>query len=153
MQICSMEKREAAKTLYLEGYTQKRIAIFFRLSEKTIGNWAKEGNWKEHRVKLEIFHNNSASNLMEIFEYQVLCLKKKKDELLESGGELTPFSSGDFDGLQKLYSTIKSNQKKWSDYVSVVKEFTEYVSQYDTTLAQSIIEQGDNFLNEKRKSI
>lgn len=142
------EKREAARILYLEGYSAERIAEIMKVSRRTITTWNQEGNWKERRVRNSMIQENSVNHLMEIFEFQVRCLKRKKDEMEESG-ELTPFKPGEFDALQKLYSTIKSDHRQFADYVAVMKELLAWLKDKNLILAQELTTLADEFLHEK----
>jgi len=87
---------------------------------------------------------------MEIFEYQVMCLKKKKDEMVESE-QFEPFKPGEFDALQKLYSTVRDDHRTFADYVAVMKELLSWLQVKDLALAQSLTSLADEFLNEKHK--
>lgn len=142
------DKREAARILFLEGYTHERISEILKVSMRSIGQWSRDGNWRERRVRKDMLQENSVNHLMEIFEFQVLCLKKKKDEMEESG-ELTPFKPGEFDALQKLYSTIKSDHRQFSDYVAVMKELLAWLKDKNLALAQELTILADEFLHEK----
>lgn len=146
------EKREAARILFLEGYTLERIGEILKVSHRSVGTWAREGNWKERRVRNSMLQENSVNHLMEIFEYQVRCLKRKKDEMEESN-EMTPFKPGEFDALQKLYSTIKSDHRQFSDYVAVMKELLSWIKDKNLILAQELTTLADLFLHEKHASL
>lgn len=148
LKMALKEKREAARILFLEGYTMERVGDILKVSHRTVGTWSKDGNWKERRVRNNMLQENSVNSLMEIFEFQVRCLKKKKDEM-EEQGELTPFKPGEFDALQKLYSTIKSDHRQFSDYVAVMKELLAWLKDKNLTLAQELTTLADEFLHEK----
>jgi len=136
--------------LYMEGYSYKRIATILKIAERTVYKWVTDGNWKQQKVAQVLMKDNSVSNLMEIFEYQVQCLKKKKDEMVETQ-EYEPFKPGEFDALQKLYSTIKSDHRQFADYVAVMKELLSWLQGKNLELAQNLTELADEFLNEKHK--
>lgn len=146
------EKREAARILYLEGYTLTRINQILKISMTSLGKWQKQGQWAERRVRQNMLQENSVNDLFEIFEFQVRCLKKKKNEM-EEAQDFTPFKPGEFDALQKLYSTIKSDHRQFSDYVGVLKELLQYVKDRDLDLAQKLTSLADEFLHEKHSVI
>jgi len=143
-------KKEAAKVLFMEGYTHERIAQILQLSRKTVWDWCDKGNWKHSRMRQVFMKENSVNYLMEIFEYQVMCLKKKKDEMVESE-QFEPFKPGEFDALQKLYSTVRDDHRTFADYVAVMKELLSWLQVKDLALAQSLTSLADEFLNEKHK--
>lgn len=146
--MANNEKREAARILFLEGYTLERIGQILKVSQRSVGTWSREGNWKERRVRNNMLQENSVNHLFEIFEFQVRCLKQKKDEMEESG-EMVPFKPGEFDALQKLYSTIKSDHRQFSDYVSVMKELLAWLKDKNLAMAQELTTLADEFLHEK----
>jgi predicted transcriptional regulator len=43
------KERNLAKELYFQNKDQKEIAVFCKVSEKTVSNWVKKFNWKEQR--------------------------------------------------------------------------------------------------------
>lgn len=150
--MAMQEKRDAARILFLEGYTMERIGQILKVSHRTVGTWSRDGNWKERRVRNSMLQENSVNHLFEIFEYQVRCLKQKKDKMEETG-EIEPFKPGEFDALQKLYSTIKSDHRQFSDYVAVMKELLAWLKDKNLTLAQELTTLADEFLHEKHATL
>lgn len=43
------KERNLAKELYFQNKDQKEIALFCKVSQKTVGSWVKKFNWKEQR--------------------------------------------------------------------------------------------------------
>lgn len=145
-------KRGAAKDLYLSGYSQADVSRILRTSINTIKTWASKDDWRGARLRLDMLESNSVNSLMEIFEYQVKCLKEEKERRMESG-EMIPFTPGEFDALQKLFSTIKPDFNKFRLHVSVVKGFTEFLQSKDVELAKKVLPHADLYLNEKHKAL
>ena len=146
------EKREAARILYLEGYTLTRISQILKISMTSLGKWKEQGQWAERRVRQNMLQENTVNDLFEIFEFQVRCLKKKKQEM-EEAQDFTPFKPGEFDALQKLYSTIKSDHRQFSDYVAVMKELLSWIKDKNLILAQELTTLADEFLHEKHATL
>jgi len=144
------EKTGAAKALYMAGYNYKEVARILRLSRNTVQRWAHEENWKDKRIEFSLMEENTITNLMEIFDFQVRCLKERKDKMIAEGN-MKPFSAGDFDGLQKLFSTIKPDFQKFKVFVTVIKQFVEYTETQDLEIAKSILPIADKYLNEKHR--
>ena len=138
--------------MYMDGWAIEDIAKVLKVSTKTIGAWAKARSWKDKRTSIGLMKDNSYVNLMEIFDYQVQALKHIKDEHIEKG-EMIPFSTGDFDALQKLHTTIKRDHRKFNDYVEIMKAFIDYAKESDLELAQKMTFLADQFINEKHKQI
>jgi hypothetical protein len=144
-------KKGAAQALFMAGYQQVEIARILNLSHNTISKWSATFGWKEQRVRLSMMENNTVNDLMEIFDYQVRCLKKRKVDM-ETDGEMKPFAPGEFDALQKLYSTIKPDWQNFRIHVEVLKKFVEYVQAHNLELAKQITEVADMYILEKSRT-
>lgn len=152
-----MEKQDAARLMYLEGAKQKDIARMLRVAENTVSKWKRDGDWEGKRVHFHVLKDNSATRVMRLIDYQIRALEARTDawkEESESTGEAPRLiERGDIDALQKLYTTIKSEQRTWSNYVGVMKEFLDWLSHQDIDLAQKVTDRADIFLNDKRKML
>lgn len=148
-----MEAIEAAEVLYRCGWSQRDISAVLKRTEKTISKWQKEGNWKEKKISSDLLEKNNTERILRLIDYQLAALERKTDLWLDEDPETTKLiDRGDLDGLQKLFTTIKSDQKKWSDYVTVCKEVLEYLETKDLALAQNLTDHINFFLDEKRKT-
>lgn len=149
-----MEKKEAAELLYMEGYSQSDIAKVLKLSQNTISAYAKKGQWKRKKVAANVKSDNAVQRIIDLIDYQTQALERRKNKWLEEDPESTKLiERGDIDALQKLFTTIRKDAKKFSDYVHVMKEFLNYLQAEDLELAQSITELSTEFLNIKRKDL
>lgn len=139
----------------MEGYSQKDIARLMRLSEKTISNYARRDNWRDAKASFDLMKDNSTQRIMKLIDYQTRALEARVENWkeLDPNGEQVPplLERGDIDGLQKLWTTVKRDAKKFSDYIAVLKEYHEWLQNQDLDLAKSSIEQAERFINEKRK--
>lgn len=158
-----MEKKDAARVLFLEGITGTEIAKILGTRDATVSKWAIEGDWKSQRTKKKLNDQTREDNVLDLIDYQLFALKALKDDFQEkvdngavddNGEPILPtlIPSGAIDGLQKLFTTIKRSEMKWSDVVKVMREYTEYLNQYDADLAKLNINYIEMFLNDKRKS-
>jgi len=147
-----MQKHDAARLLFMEGFSQKEIARYMRVTENTVSKWSQSGKWKERKISLSLMQDNSVQRIMELIDYQTTALKRKKDSWIDEDPDTTRLiDRGDIDALQKLFTTIRRDSKKFTDYVSVLKEFFEYLEAVDLKLAKGLTAYGDRFLNEKQK--
>lgn len=150
-----MEKRDAARAMYMEGFKQVDIARLLRVTENTIRAWREKESWDEKRISFEALKDNSAERIMRLIDYQLRALEKRTESWAADAEELdeTPrlIERGDIDALQKLWTTIKREQKTWRDYLTTMTEFMEYLSSKDIELAKQVTGHADLFLNEKRK--
>ena len=148
-----MTKKDAAQVLYLQDYTLQEIADILGYNIMTVQKWSQKGNWKEKRVNQNMLHDNSVATIMELIDYQVQALKRKKDEWLEEDNRSTRLiERGDLDGLQKLFTTIKKDTKKFGDYVYVMKDFHQYLQVENLKLAKEFSIVADKFINLKREA-
>lgn len=152
MQFCPMNKKDAAQLLYKEGYNQADIAEMMKVSANTISKWASDGNWKEKKISEELLQDNSVQRIIKLIDYQTKALERRVDTWIKEDPDTTKLiERGDIDALQKLYSTIRNDAKKFSDYVNVVRELLIYIQSKNLDLAKKLTEPADDFINEKRK--
>jgi hypothetical protein len=149
-----LEKQKAAKILFTEGYMQNNIAKLLHVSVNTVNRWAISGKWKEQRINQSLLEDNSVQRILEMIDYQTKTIKKR----IESWQKEDPdnpklIERGDIDALQKLFTTIKRDSKKWSDYVSVIKEFFEFLQSQNLDIAKQVSDYGDKFLMLKKDSM
>ena len=154
-----MEKKDAARVLFLDGMTGVEIAKLLSVRDATISKWAVDGDWKSQRTKKTLNDQTREENVLDLIDYQLWALKELKEHFkkrVENGefDEETPplIPSGAIDGLQKLFTTVKRSELKWSDLVKIMREFTEYLAQHDADAAKQIINYVEMYLNDKRKS-
>ena len=150
-----MEKKDAARTLYLEGYNQAEIAKVLRLNKGTVSNWCRLYKWKEKKINEQLMQDNSIQRVMYLIDYQSEALvnkvKRWKEEQKKDDAEIKFIDRGEIDALTKLFAAIRKDAKKFSDYVHVMKEFITWLHSVDPEASKSLIEHSDGFINEKRK--
>jgi len=150
--ICCVkeEKKGAAKALFIAGFTQAHIAKILDLSANTVGKWSADHKWTEAKNRVNMLEENTITDLMEIFDYQVTCLKIRMEQMRQDG-EMKPFAPGEFDALQKLFSTIKPDWQRFRAHVEILKQFMEYVQSQNLELAKSLTDIADMYILEKSK--
>jgi predicted transcriptional regulator len=147
-----MEKKDAAQILYNEGYSQADIAKMLSLSENTISKYSAKYKWKEKKISEELMQDNSLQRILKLIDYQTKALERKVDKWMdEDADDIKLIERGDIDALQKLFTTIRKDDKKFSDYVHVMKEFLTWLQIDNLELAKQLTEVADEFINEKRK--
>lgn len=152
------EIREAARVLYFEGWEQNKLADFCNVAPKTIGEWAKEGKWKDRRNRYNLFREDSSEQVMNLIDFQLRVLNKiieAQNDLIETTNSVTELKAlliknGELDGLQKLFTTLKGREVEWVDTVRFMREFTDYANQQDSKLAAMLIAMGNKFIELKR---
>ena len=145
-----MEKREAARLLFMEGDSFASIGKLLNVSDTTLTKWAKDGDWKNKRTMKGLFEQTSVEALKELADYQLKALVKKKDQLLEAG-DWELIDKGHFDALSKAFSNIKGPELKWEQAVRIMRRFMEYLQENDLGMAKAIEEHTNIFINDLRK--
>jgi predicted transcriptional regulator len=145
-------KREAAKSLYMEGFTQDDIATIISVAPNTITRWKQDDNWSEQRIQRLLSDQSTADGVREIINYQIDVLRIKKDEqMLLPKGERKLILAGDIDGLTKLFSTIKKDEIKFEAYIAITRKLLIFIVNEDLHLGKQIEPLFDRFINEMRK--
>lgn len=141
------KERQVAEKLYIELFRpQNEIAEELGLTEKTVGNWAREGNWKELRNARINNSNNRAETVKKVIaglsesalELQqkikdaeevgdmplALCLKKESTAIAQQVGM-----------YQKALEKLEKNFKvSLSTYLEVMDDIFEALQTYEKEL-------------------
>jgi transposase len=147
-----MTNREAAQVLFVEGYKQTDIAKMFKVSTVTVNKWCAKDNWQQKKISVDLLQDNSVQRIMKMIDYQTRAIERKYESWLKEDEQtMQLIERGDIDALQKLFTTIRQDTKKFSDYVSVLKEFFEWLQHKDIDVAKSMTSFADEFINAKRQ--
>jgi len=146
-----MEKKDAAKVLYLEGMSAADIGRLLKVSENTLSKWVNDGEWKTKRVASQLFEATSTETVRELIGYQLEALRRKKDEWIVEG-RFNLLDRGDIDALQKLFTTIRRGEVKWDDNVRIIRRFMEHLQEQAPDQAKALVEHADIYLNDLRKT-
>lgn len=140
-------EKEVGRKLFVElNRNQKEIAADLGVTEKTVSNWVREGNWKNERTALI---NNSVNRaekfkavLEDLADEQLIISQKIKNA--ESSGDF-----GEASVLRKLASSIadqvgkyqkalerldKNNKVLLSTKLEVIEELFQAMQEYDKKL-------------------
>lgn len=147
-----MEKKEAARLLFMEGDSLASISKLLGVSDTTLTKWQKEGDWKSKRTMKGLFEQTSVEALKELADYQLQALVHLKNKLM-SNGEWELIDKGHFDALSKAFSNIKGPELKWEHAVRIMRRFMEYLQENDIALAKNIEAHTNTYLNELRKHL
>jgi hypothetical protein len=115
--------RQKAEAYFIENFetSQKEIAQLYKVTEKTIGLWAKKHDWDEKRYN---FHA-SPTKIKQLLQQELLNVT--------SGG--TPKLPAD--GISKLMSALDKCDKNSDPIVvhKILKDLDLYISQIDADFA------------------
>lgn len=142
-------EREVAKKFFIEYFkTQKEIAEDLGITEKTVGKWVAEGNWKALRDAKLNSNEQQVANLKSLIgEYtekalvileQIKVLEAKgktispveKDELVELKRESTRISQ-EVAMYNKTLTQHQSNKLPLSTYLEVMEDIFKALQGFD----------------------
>lgn len=147
-----MDKKDAAFTLFKQGFAQKNIADIIGVAEVTIRGWKKTDNW-DSKISRELeFRAKNIEDVEYLISYQLRTLKNLVIGW-EKGNTQKLIEKGEIDALSKLYATIKTKDMEWAAYIRIMQEFMEYLSSKDLPLAKQLTGVATEFLSEKQKSL
>ena len=141
------KEKEVARKLFVElNRSQKEIALDLGVTEKTIGNWVKDGNWKSERTALVNNTQNRAEKFKAVLEdladEQLMISQKIKDA--EASGDFkeaavlrrTATSIADQVGkFQKALEKLDKDSKVLlSTKLEVIDDLFQSMQEYDKVL-------------------
>ncbi len=157
--MSKLSKNEAAFILFDNGINQKEIARILQVTEKTISSWKVKYAWEEKTVTYSLQKKTAEDNALEALAHQTRVIKlisKRLSDNIDENSDLEALKGalipkGEIDAVQKLFTTIKRKELEWGDKVRILREFCGWLKNEDLTLAQSVVEHVDTYLNESRK--
>ena len=150
------DKRAAAKALYLTGnYTQERIAAMLNVNAITVSNWKTKDGWELERDELSRLTDSTETHIRALINFNLMVLKAKANKRRTSieteqidAADLELISAKETDGLAKLFAQIRKKELLFSDKVSVVTDFLEFVGVKDKALAQQLTPYSDDYIQD-----
>lgn len=168
--MAKLESKEKAFKLYMQGIDNNDIADIVEVQAKTVGNWAKEGKWKDKLTESLLRKETNEEATQKLITFQLKVLDKMREEAELALEELLSDTTidrskkikslnallierGEIDALQKLHTIIKGKDIEWTMYVKVIREFMAELREADNKLATTITDYVNEFLNNKRKEL
>jgi DNA-binding XRE family transcriptional regulator len=109
-------KKELARMYYMQGETQKAIALKIEVSEKTISNWVEKEDWSTKRAGINVTRP-------ELINKSLMALGKILDQVYASDDmELIAALP---DKLVKCAAAIEKLDKK-ANIVNAIESFTDF---------------------------
>ncbi len=153
-------ERDTAFSLFREGYSQKEIARLCGVNPATVTRWKKEDRWDQKRTESNLVITSSKEMVWDLIRYnlRVLTIQKEKQEeqfaLTKDPKDLTLINKGDVDALAKLFACIKGPEKKFSDFVEMMKDFIRFIeTQEGVEKAKELLPFSDKYLHNKRAEL
>ena len=147
-----MNKREAAKILYFQEVSQKRISEIFEVAEQTVGTWKREDDWEQKRKNKMLAQETAGEKLNRIILHNIKVMETEIENA-EKEGKIIKSDKGDVDALYKLMAAVKGHQETWTHYVRIIREFINHMEVVDINLGKDLLDHADRFLNNKRKEL
>ncbi|MDQ8012033.1 MAG: hypothetical protein REI96_06275 [Flavobacterium nitrogenifigens] len=141
------KEREVARKLFIElNRSQKDIALDLDVTEKTVGDWVKKGNWKAERTALVNNTQNRAEKFKAVLEdladEQLMISQKIKDA--EACGDfkeatvLRKTATSIADQVGKFQKALEKLDKDFkislSTRLEVIDELFQSMQDYDKSL-------------------
>ncbi len=143
-----MEARDAAKSLFLAGWEQNRIAKLLEVAPNSITAWKKAGAWEKKRTEQALAQETASERIWKLINHNLRVIEERTeqdpDKLIERG---------DIDALYKLFAAVKTKEVAWGAYITTARELMEYVQQMQLDLAKQLDPLLDEFLKQKRKDL
>lgn len=98
------QKKELARLYYMQGESQKKIALNLSVTEATVSKWAKEGNWQIRRAAINITRP-------ELVNKTLLLINSLLDKVNEAENPIEEFGAI-ADRISKLAATVERLDKK-----------------------------------------
>lgn len=104
-------EKKIAYSLYVDQcLTAKEIAAKLKLSEKTVGDWAKKGNWKEIKLSKQTTTETLLSKYSELLS-ALLDKRLKIEKKIEKDDDEKQEYNGIIDEMSKMSAMIDRLQK------------------------------------------
>ncbi len=141
--VSNKAKKSLAQQLFFNSqFTQKEIAAFVHVTEKTMSEWADKNGWHEQKAAMQVTSQRVVQGLYaELLEIdQSIKLKAEGQRYADS--KLA-------DARMKLVKTIQALQKDvmLPQYVQVMIAFTDFIKEVDLEKAKELIPLVTDFLN------
>lgn len=134
-------KKDYAKRLYVEGYTQKAIAEIVGVTEKTIGKWKEKYNWDHHKKGYLITKETQIQEWQDQIDELNTAIRCRPE------GERYA-SSKEADIIGKLSKAIQNLEKEVAieDKVNAFIDLIKFVRVKDYKKAQMIADEANKYI-------
>lgn len=148
MALKKQQQNEFAKILFVEqNLSQKEIAERVGVTEKTVGNWVKNGDWEKLKKSLLVTKKTQIARLYDQLEWLNNEIATRDREI---GNVAT---SKEADTIAKITRAINTLETETSigEIIEVATSFIDFVRSIDLDKAKEITGFFDLFINDKMK--
>lgn len=144
MGIKKEQEKEFAKLLFLQGETQKEIALRIHVSEQTVSKWSRDNNWDDLKKSLLTTRTHQITQLYNQLAWINDDISKRKIKVA---------LPKEADAISKITASIQRLEVETSiaEYVEVARKFIDFLRPTNLPLAKEVTEYFDAFINHKLK--
>jgi transposase len=145
MAVRKQVERDFAKILFVNDHvSQKEIATRLKVSEKTVGKWAKEEDWEKLKKSMLVTKDNQLNMFYDQLDFINNDIKSRDYKIA---------TTKEADVISKITSAIKKLETELSigETVEVAKQLIQFVRSQDVAFANLLTKYCDGFINEKMK--
>lgn len=153
------EKKSAYDLYVKQGKTAKYIADILNVAERTVGNWAKVGDWKQERDARNSGQDKLVGSLRRLISVQVDQLLEleemdtdqlSNDELEKHEERCRSISDKMSKNNKALETAMKADEISFTNVVKVMDKFTEHLNQSAPKLCVQIADHLEDFVKSQR---
>jgi len=147
--MAKTDKQALAQTLFLrDDLTFKAIAANLDVNEKTVGRWAKDGNWE---IVKKARTTSKADRLKELYDQMAWINQRNKAAIEDDDPKTNP----NYDDLAKVSKSIERLEKDAGvgDMIKTVIALINFVEKEDLEQAKTVSHWGYIFIQDKMKEL
>jgi len=141
--MAKKDLREVSQILYMQGFTQKEIALKLQVTEKTVSKWGREDNWKDKKTNILM---SKDTRLLEMYEelaaFNKMIRGKEGTKVADQKEALA---------RRMLIKDIKELETRYNiaETIQIGKDFTTYLKDldFDFDFAMQVLNAFDGFVN------
>ena len=139
-------KKALAQLLYVEnGLTRREVSDMVGGAETTITNWSEKGNWKTLRVSVIGSRQKTIERLYAALNDVLTIPKGEGKKTTQKEKKLIPQQTAAISNIDRTQDI--------AFYVSVLREFLQFIRPLDLSLTQNIAEYINSFIQKKIREI
>jgi Putative ATPase subunit of terminase (gpP-like) len=156
--VVKEEIKDAARTLFLDGWTQKAISKLLSVTERTMTTWAKDGEWDSVKLKRKLADEQRVEHIKEILDYhlfmEVVKLRQNK-EAFRMGALTADKMHVTHPNIARMLTQLMAySQKKEANFfqtTSIMTDFIDHIASSDPSFAERVSEFTESYIRKKIK--
>jgi uncharacterized protein YjcR len=139
--MAKKDLREVAQILFMQGFSQKEIALKLGVSENTVSKWSREDNWKDKKVNILMSKDSRLSEMYEELAAMNKMIRDREEHKYANQKEAL--------ARRMLIKDIKELETRYNiaETIQIGKDFTAFLKDLDFDLAMQVLNAFDGFVN------